>query len=90
MQEIIIFILVGMLGGLARACYGLLKSLSKGMPINIKYFLTTLIISSVIGGLLGYVVDIDLHAAALAGYVGTDFLETIVTSRIKGNIKLKK
>ena len=90
MDPIYIFIGVGALGGLARASYGLLKAMTMGLEINIKAFITTLVMAGVIGGLLGFVVDIDLHIAALAGYVGTDFLENLVKGRMKGDINMKK
>mgnify|MGYP003969119955 FL=1 len=35
MSEIMMFIGVGVLGGVARACYGLLKAITKGKSINI-------------------------------------------------------
>lgn len=35
MNQIIIFIGAGVLGGLARACYGLLKAMVSGFPKNI-------------------------------------------------------
>lgn len=84
MDVIILFIAVGVLGGLARACYGLLKSLTSGMPINIGYFILTLAIAAGIGGLLGYVFDIDVQIAALAGYVGTDILENVFKGIVGG------
>jgi len=90
MDPIYIFIGVGTLGGFARASYGLLKAMTAGLPINSKAFLTTLIVAGVIGGLIGFVADMDLHIAALGGYVGTDFLENIVKGRMKGNIQMKK
>jgi len=82
--------LVGILGGLARALYGLLKATSKGREINLKYFLITLVVSGIIGGILGYIFNMDYKIAALAGYVGTDILENVFKDSMKGNIKLTK
>ena len=90
MNEVMIFILVGILGGITRAVYGLLKSLSAGFEINYGYFLITLATSGAIGGMLGYVFDIDYKIAALAGYVGTDILENIFKGALPGTINLKK
>lgn len=90
MDPIYIFVGVGILGGFARACYGLLKAMTMGLEVNFRAFITTLVMAGVIGGLLGFVVDMDLHVAALAGYVGTDFLENLVKGRMKGDIKMKK
>lgn len=84
------FILVGTLGGLVRALYGLLKAVNDGALINKGYFFITLIISGVIGGLLGTVFDIDFRIAALAGYVGTDILENVFTGLLPKSIILKK
>jgi len=84
------FILVGVLGGLVRAMYGLLKAVNAGFDVNKGYFFITLIISGVIGGLLGYVFDIDYRIAALSGYVGTDMLENIFKGSIGKSIVLGK
>ena len=88
MTEVFIFVAVGLLGGITRAIYGLLKALNNGIEINTLYFIITLIISGLIGGLLGLVFDIDYKIAALAGYVGTDILENIFKNSI-GNIVIK-
>ncbi len=85
-----IFVLVGVLGGVTRASYGLLKSLSAGFEINYSYFLITLVTSGVIGGMLGYVFDVDYKIAALAGYVGTDILENVFKGALPNTIKLNK
>ena len=84
------FILVGFLGGLVRALYGLLKAINDGIIVNKGYFLITLVISSIIGGLLGSVFTINYQIAALAGYVGTDMLENIVSGVLPSSITLKK
>ena len=84
------FIIVGFLGGLVRALYGLLKAINDGIIVNKGYFLITLIISSIIGGLLGSVFTINYQIAALAGYVGTDMLENIVSGVLPSSITLKK
>jgi hypothetical protein len=84
------FILVGVLGGLVRALYGLLKAVNDGIIVNKGHFLITLVISGIIGGILGSVFDIDFRIAALAGYVGTDVLENIFTGVLPKSIILKK
>lgn len=71
------FIAVGILGGLVRALYGLLKAVNNDKLVHKGYFIVTLVISGVIGGLLGYVFNVDFRIAALAGYVGTDVLENV-------------
>lgn len=84
------FLGVGVLGGLARASYGMLKAVARKEEINILYFLITLLVSGLIGGLLGYIFDVDFRIAALAGYVGTDILENIFKGTVGGEILLKK
>jgi len=84
------FIAVGVLGGLVRALYGLLKAVNDGIVVHKGHFLITLIISGIIGGILGSVFDIDIRIAALAGYVGTDILENIFKSALPTSLALKK
>lgn len=84
------FILVGILGGLVRALYGLLKAINEGIIVHKGYFIITLIISGFIGGLLGMVFDMDFRVAALAGYVGTDILENIFKGALPKSLTLKK
>ena len=83
-------ILVGALGGFVRALYGLFKAVSRGEEANLFYFSITIIISAVIGGLLGIVFGTDYKIAALAGYVGTDILENIFKSTLPSSIVFKK
>jgi len=75
----------GLLGGLARALYGLLKATSRGVEVHVWHFLITLIVSAFLGAMLGLVFNSDYRYAALAGYVGTDILENI----FKGSIGKK-
>ena len=85
----IVAALVGLLGGLVRALYGLFKATSSGLEINKTSFIITLVISAFIGGLLGMVFDVDYRIAGLAGYVGTDILENIFKGSIGKNIMVK-
>ena len=84
------FILVGVLGGLVRALYGLLKAVNNGIIVNKGYFIITLIVSAIIGGLLGIVFNMDIKIAGLAGYVGTDILENVFTGLMPKSILLNK
>jgi len=84
------FILVGVLGGLVRALYGLLKAVNNGIIVHKGYFIITLIVSGIIGGLLGAVFNMDIKIAGLAGYVGTDILENIFTGLMPKSILLNK
>lgn len=81
----IVAALVGFLGGLVRALYGLLKAVVSGVEINGWHFLITLIVSAGLGAMLGMVFSADYRYAGLAGYVGTDILENV----FKGSISKK-
>jgi len=84
------FLLVGVLGGLVRALYGLLKAVNDGFVVNKGHFLITLIVSGFIGGLLGSLFDMDIRVAALAGYVGTDVLENVFKGVAPKSLVLRK
>lgn len=84
------FIAVGILGGLVRALYGLLKAINNGIVVNKGYFFVTLIASGIIGGLLGIVFDINFRITALAGYVGTDILENVFVGLLPKSIIINK
>lgn len=67
----------GFLGGLGRGLYGALKARARGEKMRWRYFVMTLVVSTVLGGLVGSMIEMDYKAAAILGYVGTDFLENI-------------
>ena len=90
MIGVINFILVGVLGGLVRALYGLMKAVNRNDKISVSYFLTTIIISGIIGGILGSVFTIDYKIAALAGYTGTDILENVFKAALEGSVFIRK
>ena len=90
MQEVLIFILVGSLGGLVRALYGLMKAVNKSQQIKLNYFIITIVSAGIIGGTLGSVFTTDYRITALAGYAGTDILENIFRGAIGETIVLKK
>lgn len=86
----VIFIVLGLLGGLARALYGLFKAMNSKAAIQTRYFVLTLFVSAAIGGLLGQLFsNLDFRVAALAGYVGTDILENIVKTIVPKSLTLK-
>ena len=89
-EVIFVAMLVGVLGGLVRALYGLLKATSKGFEIHPWHFLITLVVSAIIGGLLGIVFNSDYRIAALAGYVGTDILENVFKGSIGKSVMIRK
>ena len=90
MQEIIIFILVGALGGLVRALYGLMKAAGRNDKFNMGHFLITIITASIIGGILGSVFTVEYKLAALAGYASTDVLENVFKATLEGSVFIRK
>lgn len=84
------FIAVGVLGGLVRALYGLLKAVNEGIIVNKGHFIVTLIASGFIGGILGSFFTIDIKIAALSGYVGTDMLENVFAGLLPTSITINK
>ena len=68
-------IALGLLGGLARACVGLLKAMRNDVKIVWSYTLTTIIASGIIGAAAGTLFNSEASMSVIAGYVGTDLLE---------------
>lgn len=80
MPEWLIFLFSGMGGGLLRALVGLVKSQSfqqKNWEYKPFYFWTTVFTATVIGMISGLLVETSWKLAFLAGYAGSDFLESI-------------
>ncbi len=66
---------LGLLGGIARACVGLLKAMRNEVEIVWSYTLVTVIASGIIGAAAGAIFNSDVKISVIAGYVGTDLLE---------------
>ena len=90
MEEVLTPIALGVLGGLARATYGLFKSLNNNQNVRIGYFCITLVTGGILGGLLGSFFDLDYHLAAMGGYVGSDIIEGIAKNAIPSSVTLNK
>ena len=86
----LLFAGLGLLGGFARALFGLLKAVGRGERVKPWLFGITLVTSLAIGAALGLFMDVDYRLAAVAGYVGTDILESIVKTSMPGTITLEK
>lgn len=72
--------LAGGLGGLVRGLVGITKSQTfdpKKLQFEWKYFSATIIISMIVGQFAGVVFNGDWRASMLAGYAGSDFLESM-------------
>ena len=89
-SSIIVLVLFGVFGGFVRALYGSFKSVGAGRPLNVWYFLVTLVSSGVIGGVVGVLFLVDVRVACLSGYVGSDILETIVVAVVPKSLVVKK
>lgn len=79
-----IFLLMGLAGGIIRGLVGFTKYLTsyKGVKFNWIYFLVTVGVSGLVGGISGWIFNGIMGADAmnqfyafLAGYAGGDFLE---------------
>jgi zinc transporter ZupT len=82
-----IFLVMGLLGGLVRGLVGYTKYLTayKGVKFNWVYFLVTVGVAGVVGGMSGWVFNgimgdgaMNQFYAFLAGYAGGDFMENAV------------
>lgn len=80
MPEWTIQFLAGGIGGLVRGLVGITKSQTfdpKNFKFEWKYFATTLIIAMIVGQFAGVVFNGDWRASMLAGYAGSDFIESM-------------
>ena len=73
-------ILMGVAGGLVRGLVGILKHYETAPPpqrIRWGYFSFSLLVAAAVGALAGAVIEGDWRFAAVAGYAGTDFIESV-------------
>ena len=80
MDALYLAALLGGVGGLTRGFVGLLKALSLKRRILWAYYTITVAIAVVIGIFVGIIFDFDPRLSLLAGYAGTDILESIYKS----------
>jgi uncharacterized membrane protein YjgN (DUF898 family) len=80
----LIFVVIGLLGGLIRGLVGFTKYLTsyKGVKFNWAYFGITIGVSGLVGGISGWIFNgimgelaMNQFYAFIAGYAGGDFLE---------------
>tara|TARA_Y100000310_G_scaffold167136_1_gene166888 strand:- start:999 stop:1274 length:276 start_codon:yes stop_codon:yes gene_type:complete len=83
-------ILLGAMGGLVRALFGVMKSIERGEPMEKWYFAVTILIAAFIGGALGNIFEADYRVAGITGFVGTDILESVTKASFGRNITLTK
>ena len=76
-------LVTGLIGGLIRGLVGILKQTQKPEEFKIhwKYFGLTMLVSGIVGVVTGIIADGDWRISLLAGYAGTDFLESLYKLR---------
>ena len=71
----------GFLGGLIRGLLGISKEIrsspTKKKKLRLDYIVVTLLTSGALGLLVGVFIADDVRFALLAGYAGSDFLESL-------------
>lgn len=77
--------LYGGIGGLTRATVGMLKALRRGEPFIPLYYLLTGLIAWILGVFSGSIFGSDWRVALLAGYAGTDLIESAIKAIKKTN-----
>jgi hypothetical protein len=86
-NELLITIAAGFAGGLLRAAIGTLKlqirAHTKKKKFSAWYFLATFLLAGLLGIVTGLYVVNDPRFALLAGYAGTDFIESVYKMRMK-------
>jgi len=89
LDNIALIILGGVVGGLLRGLAGIAKSLvtKKESSINYKYFIISIAVSGVVGVVAALMLKVDFKFAILAGYAGSDFLETLYKMKLKNKFE---
>ena len=77
MQDIILPGVLGMAGGLTRGVVGLLKAMSLRRKILWGYWAVSAFVAMIIGAFVGLIFNFDYRLSLLAGYAGTDIIESI-------------
>ncbi len=88
-EAVVVMVSLGFLGGLARALFGLSKSVQRGEKIVPWYLFLTLLVSCILGGLVSFLSNSDYRAAAILGYAGTDILENIASVVVPKELLIK-
>ena len=83
-QILLSSILFGIIGGLVRGIVGITKYMEqnrKNQAIDPKRIIFSLAVAGLVGGITGALIENDHSFAFLAGYAGTDFLESLYKIR---------
>jgi len=84
-------IILGILGGLTRALVGLVKYFEKNkqnQKVRFWYLTFSLLVAALVGGVAGVLSGNDWRLAIIAGYAGTDFLESIYKIKKKQGLEI--
>jgi len=84
-------IITGLIGGLIRAFVGITKDKTitpEQFKLQWKYFGFSLLVGAVVGVVSAIIADDDWRISLLAGYAGTDFLESLYRLRFAQFFKL--
>lgn len=76
----VIQFLAGGMGGLVRGIVGVTKAQTfnpETFKFQWKYFAITIIVSMIVGQMAGLIANADWRMSLLAGYSGSDFLESM-------------
>lgn len=87
MNEFLFVAAGGLAGGLVRGIVGVLKAWRMGRKMKKKYLIATLGASTLIGFIAGMFVENDIRFSILAGYVGTDFIDSLYKVRFREKYK---
>lgn len=86
-SELILVAIAGFAGGLIRGSIGILKAIKMGRKMKPRYLCATLAVSALAGVIAGLFVGNDIKFSILAGYVGTDFIESLYKVRFRERYK---
>ena len=91
MNELIIAVGAGFAGGLIRAAVGILKwqtrAPTKSMKFSSRYLISTVLLAGLLGVVAGLYIMNDARFAVLAGYAGTDFIDSLCKVRFRERYK---
>lgn len=92
METVILYSFVfGLIGGIVRGFVGFAKYLEKNRAngkLRFKYFMFSIGIAALVGGVAGSLVSGDWRLAIIAGYAGTDFIEGLYKIRMKQGFEI--
>lgn len=76
-------LVTGLAGGLVRGLVGIIKQSQNPdeFKMHWQYFGVTMLVSGIVGVVSGLIADGDWRISLLAGYAGTDFLESLYRLR---------